>query len=239
MQKVDPIYEGKAKSLITTDDEGILIQSFKNSATAFNGVKKGEFEGKGETNNAISTYLFERLEASGIRTHLVDRCGPTQMRIRRLRMIPLEFVVRNVVAGSLSKRTGLEEGTPIEQPIVETYFKRDDLGDPIFTDAHVRMMGLLTSEQLEEVKALSLRVNDVLVPIFAEARIELVDFKLEFGFDVDGEVLLGDEISPDTCRLWDKASHQKLDKDVFRRDLGDLMEVYHEVARRLGLEETD
>lgn len=233
MQRVEPIYEGKAKSLITTDDEHILIQRFKDSATAFNGVKKGEFASKGETNNAISTHLFERLEEAGVKTHLVERSGPREMKIRRLKMIPLEMVVRNVVAGSLHKRTGLDEGTVLEEPIVETYYKKDELGDPILADTHVRMMNLLSEEELLATKLLSLKVNDVLRPIFEAAGLVLVDFKLEFGVNDGGEIILGDEISPDTCRIWDRKTERKLDKDVFRRDLGDLMEAYHEVARRL------
>ncbi|MFU8805171.1 MAG: phosphoribosylaminoimidazolesuccinocarboxamide synthase [Bradymonadaceae bacterium] len=236
MQNSESIYEGKAKTLLTTDDEGILIQRFKNSATAFNGVKKAEFPGKGELNNAVSTYLFEKLEAAGIPTHFIARPSTTDMRIRRLQIIPLEMVVRNVVAGSLQKRTGLEEGTELKSPIVETYYKRDELNDPIFADTHVYMMGILSEEELDQTKALSLKINEVLVPIFREAGIRLVDFKLEFGTDDDGKLVLGDEISPDTCRLWDFETRQKLDKDVFRADLGDLMEAYHEVAHRLGLE---
>lgn len=229
------IYEGKAKQLLTTDDEQILIQYFKDSATAFNGEKYAEFEGKGALNNAISCFLYEQLRAAGVATHYLEKVDDTQMKVRRLKIIPLEVVVRNVAAGSLSKRTGLDEGAPLPHPIVETYYKKDDLGDPILADAHVLMLELVDAKGLVSLKSRALEVNAVLEPLLAAVGITLVDFKLEFGFSGEGELLLGDEISPDTCRLWDSASNQKLDKDVFRRELADLVETYVVVAQRLGI----
>ncbi|MBA2662996.1 MAG: phosphoribosylaminoimidazolesuccinocarboxamide synthase [Bradymonadaceae bacterium] len=231
----EQIYEGKAKKLLLTDDKNVLLQRFKDSATAFNGVKKAEFAGKGETNNAISTFCFQKLEAAGVPTHFIERVNDRDMLIKRLDMIPLEIVVRNIVAGSLAKRTGLDEGTVVKEPIVETYLKRDDLNDPHLADVHVFMLDILRPDQLERLKQLALKVNATLDPIFERAGMKLVDFKLEFGLDADGQVVLGDEFSPDTSRLWDLETRRKLDKDVFRADLGDLMEVYHEVAARLGV----
>lgn len=230
------IYEGKAKELVTTEDEQILIQRFKNSATAFNGVKYAEFPGKGALNNSISCFLYEKLEQAGIATHFVEKVSDTEMKVRRLTIIPLEVVARNVAAGSLSKRIGWDEGKPLPAPIVETYYKKDELGDPLLADTHILMLKLVEPSILEELKQRALAINDVLRPLFAAANLELIDFKLEFGCDADGTLLLGDEISPDTCRLWDKSTKAKHDKDVFRRDLADLVETYANVAQRLGVE---
>lgn len=229
-------YEGKAKQIISTDDEQIVIQRFKNSATAFNGEKYAEFEGKGELNNAISSYFFERLETLGLKTHYLGKVNANDMRVARLTIFPLEVVVRNIAAGSLSKRLGLPEGTALRQPIVETYYKKDELGDPMLADTHIELLELATSEELAHLKTAGLKVNTLLLELLNEAGIDLVDFKLEFGVTASGEILLGDEISPDTCRLWDKGTGRKLDKDVFRRDIADLVETYEEVARRLGIE---
>jgi phosphoribosylaminoimidazole-succinocarboxamide synthase len=229
-------YEGKAKQLIPTDVEGEVVQRFKDSATAFNGQKKAEIAGKGVTNNAISAEIFRRLEAAQIPTHFLAVESPRDMRVRRLSIIPLEVVVRNVVAGSLHKRLGLEEGQSLEGPIIETYYKRDDLGDPLVNDAHIAALHLCSAEDLDELRAMALRVNEVLLPWFASCGLLLVDFKLEFGRDVEGVLYLGDEISPDTCRIWDAGTLRKLDKDVFRRELGDVMDGYYEVARRLGVQ---
>jgi phosphoribosylaminoimidazole-succinocarboxamide synthase len=234
MSDVTPEYEGKAKQMLAGADASQMVQRFKNSATAFNGVKKAEFEGKGVLNNAISSLFFELLESKGVRTHFIARPNDRDMLVRRLKMIPLEVVVRNVVTGSLAKRTGLAEGTPVEPPIVETYLKNDALGDPILCDCHVLMMKAASAAELEELKSLGLQVNSILRSAFSAAKLQLVDFKLEFGFDPSGAIILGDEISPDTCRIWDEDG-RKLDKDVFRQDLGDLIEVYEEVARRLGV----
>lgn len=236
MSEAKPEYEGKAKQIIPTEDPDVVIQRFKDSATAFNGKKYAEFDGKGRLNNAIASFLFRKLEAAGVPTHFIDRPTPLDMRVRRLSIIPLEVVVRNVVAGSLSQRTGLEEGTALERPIIETYYKRDDLGDPLLAETHVEMLGLATREELDRIFALARQVNEVVGGVMRDAGLTLVDFKLEFGRDNAGEVLLGDEISPDTCRLWDRDTQRKMDKDVFRRDLADLVETYTEVASRLGVE---
>lgn len=233
----DVAYEGKAKQLILLDDDpDHYIQRFKNDATAFNGEKFAQFEGKGELNNAISSFLFEKLEEAGVLTHYIERRTKTDMLISKLEIVPLEVVVRNHVAGSLGRRTGLKEGSKVEPPIVETYYKKDELGDPILADAHIKLLDLVDDENLAEMKEAALRVNEVLRPIFEQAGIRLVDFKLEFGFDAAGGIVLGDEISPDTSRLWDMESGDSLDKDVFRYDKGELIEAYEEVAERLGVE---
>lgn len=231
----EQLYEGKAKQLFLTDDKNTLVQRFKNSVTAFNGEKVSEFAGKGAVNNAISTFCFRRLEDAGLDTHFLSHVNANDMRVKRLEMIPLEIVVRNVVAGSLAKRTGLAEGTEVSPAIVETYFKRDDLHDPILADTHVFMLNILRPEQLSEVKRHALKVNETMQVIFRKAGIILVDFKLEFGWDANNRLVLGDEFSPDTSRLWDVKTGQKLDKDVYRNDLGELMDVYREVARRLDV----
>ena len=230
------LYEGKAKQLIPwAEDEACLIQRFKDSATAFNGVKYAEFEGKGALNQRISAHLYGALHERDIPTHFIKSLNDTDMLVQRLTIVPLEVVVRNVVAGSLAKRLGLPESTPLTDPIVETYYKRDELGDPLLAPVHVFALGICDRDTLDELSRRALAINDALRPIFEQAHLRLVDFKLEFGHDSDGALLLGDEISPDTCRLWDADSSRRLDKDVFRRDLADLIDTYNEVAQRLGL----
>ena len=236
MSDAKPEYEGKAKQILRTEDQSVVIQRFKNSATAFNGEKYAEFEGKGKLNNAISCFLFRKLEDAGVATHFIEMSSPVDMVVRRLEIIPLEIVVRNIVAGSLAVRTGLPEGTQLERPVVETYYKRDDLGDPLLAETHVEMLKLATREELDEIIGVARRVNTVLTEAMFPASLVLVDFKLEFGRTPEGTILLGDEISPDTCRLWDRETGRKMDKDVFRRDLADLVETYAEVAKRLGVE---
>ncbi|MFW5968944.1 MAG: phosphoribosylaminoimidazolesuccinocarboxamide synthase [Persicimonas sp.] len=236
MRDFEVAYEGKAKQLLLLDDRDHYIQRFKDDATAFNGEKFAQFDGKGALNNAISSYLFEELEEAGVHTHYMGQRTRTDMLIRKLEIVPLEVVVRNFVAGSLGRRTGFKEGTAVSPPIVETYYKKDELGDPILADAHIKLLDLVDEENLAVLKEQALRVNEVLRPIFEEADIKLVDFKLEFGFDSSGGIVLGDEISPDTSRLWDMDSGDSLDKDVFRYDKGDLIEAYEEVADRLGVE---
>jgi phosphoribosylaminoimidazole-succinocarboxamide synthase len=237
MKDVDVAYEGKAKQLILLDDDrDHYIQRFKDDATAFNGEKFAQFEGKGALNNAISTFLFEKLEEAGVLTHYIERRTKNDMLIRKLEIVPLEVVVRNHVAGSLGRRTGLKEGSAVTPPIVETYYKKDELGDPILADVHIKLLDLIDDEGLAQLKESALQVNEVLQPIFARASIRLVDFKLEFGVDAAGAIVLGDEISPDTSRLWDMESGDSLDKDVFRYDKGDLIDAYEEVADRLGVE---
>lgn len=235
MTRGEKLYEGKAKIVHATDDADVYIQDFKDSATAFDGKKKGTIGDKGRTNNAISSRLFELLEDSGIPTHFLGVEGDTGMRIRRLDMFPVEFVVRNVAAGSLSKRIGYPEGMALKNPpIVEYYYKDDALGDPLLCMAHLDELQVVTVADLAEATALAKRVNSVLTAFFSERNLTLVDFKLEFGKDASGTIRLGDEISPDTCRLWDADTDEKLDKDRFRRDLGGVEEAYAEVLRRIS-----
>ncbi|MGG3734050.1 phosphoribosylaminoimidazolesuccinocarboxamide synthase [Heyndrickxia coagulans] len=227
------VYEGKAKRLYETEDPDVLRVEYKDSATAFNGVKKAEIEGKGKLNNEISSLIFKRLADKGVKSHFIRKISEREQLVRRVEIIPLEVVVRNVVAGSLAKRLGLEEGTPAGQPVVEFYYKKDELGDPLITEDHVRLLGIASSEDLQFLRKQALVVNESLTGLFAEIGVRLVDFKLEFGRGRDGGILLADEISPDTCRLWDRVTNEKLDKDVFRRDLGSLTEVYQEILNRL------
>ncbi len=229
------LYEGKAKRLFATDRPDELLMEFKDSATAFNGEKKAEFENKGRFNKALTLKLYRELEARGVPTHLVRDAGDITLIVKPVTIIPIELVVRNVIAGSLAKRLGKPEGTPLGAPVVELYYKDDALGDPIINDEHVRELGLATPEELERLKAAGRRVNELLSDVFAHAGLTLVDFKLEFGRlrDDPAQIVLADEISPDTCRLWDAQTGEKMDKDRFRRDLGGLMESYAEVLRRL------
>lgn len=227
------VYEGKAKRLYETEDPDVLRVEYKDSATAFNGVKKAEIEGKGQLNNEISSLIFKRLAEKGVKSHFIRKISEREQLVRRVEIIPLEVVVRNVVAGSLAKRLGLEEGTPVGQPVVEFYYKKDELGDPLITEDHVRILGIASSEDLQFLRKQALAVNESLKALFAEIGVRLVDFKLEFGRGRNGAILLADEISPDTCRLWDQETNEKLDKDVFRRDLGSLTEVYQEILNRL------
>ncbi|AZB41462.1 phosphoribosylaminoimidazolesuccinocarboxamide synthase [Bacillus sp. FJAT-42376] len=228
------LYEGKAKRIYRTEHEGEFLVSYKDSATAFNGEKKTEITGKGRLNNEISVLIFEKLKEAGVANHLIRKVSETEQLVEEVTIIPLEVVVRNTVAGSMAKRLGIEEGTPIPEPIVEFYYKDDALGDPLITESHIKLLNAATPEQTEELKTKALKVNEVLIPYFAERNVRLIDFKLEFGLRKDGTVLLADEISPDTCRLWDKETNEKFDKDVFRRDLGSLTEAYEEILKRLG-----
>lgn len=234
MNKGKLLYEGKAKRLYTTEQEDILFVEYKNSATAFNGEKKAEIEGKGVLNNRITTLIFEKLKECGIDSHFVERISDNVQLVRKVEIIPIEVVVRNIAAGSLAKRLGVEEGTPLKRTIVEFYYKDDNLGDPFINNDHIDILGIATKEEVDSLYEFGLKVNSVLQPIFEEVGVILVDFKLEFGRDKDGNILLADEISPDTCRLWDAETKQKLDKDVFRRDLGNLTDVYEIILARLG-----
>jgi phosphoribosylaminoimidazole-succinocarboxamide synthase len=226
------IYEGKAKKIFTTERPDEVLQYFKDDATAFNAQKRGTIVGKGVINNKVSERLFRLLEQSGIPTHFVERKSDREMLTKKVTIVPVEVVVRNVVAGSLAKRLGLKEEEPIQPPIVEWYYKNDALGDPLIADDHVRLLKLATPEQLAEIKRLALKVNSVLQPFFAERRMILVDFKLEFGVH-NGRLILADEISPDTCRFWDQATKESMDKDRFRKDLGGIEEAYQEVLKRV------
>ncbi|MGI1806804.1 phosphoribosylaminoimidazolesuccinocarboxamide synthase [Exiguobacterium sp. TDN 0502] len=231
---MQPLYEGKAKRLYTTQEQDVLRIVYKDEATAFNGEKKEVFAGKGELNNRLTSHFFEILEQAGIPTHFIERVSEREQLVRRVTIIPLEVVVRNVVAGSLSKRLGIEEGTVLETPIVEFYYKDDTLGDPLVTSSHINLLKIATSKELEELSDKALRVNEVLQPYFRQNGITLIDFKLEYGKTADGTILLADEISPDTCRLWDQATGEHLDKDVFRRNIGSLTETYQTLFNRLG-----
>ncbi|MGE6755905.1 phosphoribosylaminoimidazolesuccinocarboxamide synthase [Rossellomorea sp. NPDC071047] len=234
MEKGTLLYEGKAKQIFATQDEDVVWIQYKNSATAFNGEKKADIDGKGVLNNKISSLLFSKLAEQGIQSHFIKQLSDDEQLVKRVSIIPLEVVVRNVIAGSLSKRLGKEEGTPLQKPIIEFYYKDDDLGDPLITDDHIDYLEIASKEERAEIRDMALSVNEVLLGIFKEAGVTLVDFKLEFGKDRNGAILLGDEISPDTCRLWDSKTNQKLDKDVFRRDIGSLTEVYSIILERLG-----
>lgn len=234
MNKGQLLYEGKAKRLYATDNEEILFVEYKNSATAFNGEKKAEIKGKGTLNNRITTVIFNKLKEHGIDSHFVEQISDHEQLVKKVDIIPIEVVVRNIAAGSLAKRLGVEEGTPLKRTIVEFYYKDDALGDPFINNDHIDILGIASKEEVDKLYELGLKVNSVLQPIFEEVSVILVDFKLEFGRDSEGNVLLADEISPDTCRLWDAETKQKLDKDVFRRDLGSLTEVYEIILSRLG-----
>jgi phosphoribosylaminoimidazole-succinocarboxamide synthase len=232
MEKREMLYEGKAKKVFITDQEGIYLVQYKDDATAFNGEKKGQIGDKGIVNNQLSALFFQALEAAGITTHFVELLSDREMLVRKLNMVPLEVVVRNIAAGSLAKRLGVEEGFELSRPVVELYYKDDALGDPFVNESHAIAMGWANLEELKEMQELGLKVNTELQKILDKAGILLIDFKLEFG-KTDGRIILGDEISPDTCRFWDKETREKLDKDRFRRDLGKVEEAYEEVYRRV------
>ena len=235
MQKKELLYEGKAKKVYATDDEGLCIVSYKDDATAFNGLKKGTIVGKGVVNNRMSNYLFQLLEKQGIQTHYVEELNDRDTVVKKVTIVPLEVIVRNKAAGSLSKRLGLEEGTPMGIPVLEFSYKDDDLGDPMVNEYHILAAGFATKEEVDTISEMALKVNEILCDFFKSVNIELIDFKLEFGKLPTGEIILADEISPDTCRFWDINTHEKLDKDRFRRDLGGVEEAYAEVMKRIGL----
>jgi len=233
MKKLEMIYEGKAKKVYRTEDEKKYIVEYKDDATAFNGEKKGTIVGKGVVNNKMSAALFALLEKEGIPTHQIELLNDRESLVKAVKILPLEVIVRNVVAGSLSKRLGLEEGYTMKETVLEFSYKNDALGDPMINDYHIKAMGYATDEQLETVKQYALKVNEILKKFFLEINIKLIDFKLEFGL-YDNQVILADEISPDTCRLWDAETNKKLDKDRFRRDMGGVEEVYQEVLARIS-----
>lgn len=232
MKKQEMLYEGKAKRLYRTDRADRYLVQFMDDATAFNGAKKGIIQNKGVLNNQISAVLFRLLEERGIPTHFVELCGEREMLVKSLDIIPLEVVVRNIAAGSLSKRLGLPEGTALTRPVIEFYYKSDELGDPMINQDHIGALDLATPDQMEQIKVIALAVNSILLDFLSDKEIDLVDFKLEFGLH-NGDVILGDEISPDTCRFWDHKTHERLDKDRFRRDLGNVEGAYEEIYERL------
>lgn len=227
------LYEGKAKRIYVTENPEIVLVQYKDSATAFNGGKFATIEGKGQLNNQITSLLFQELRASGIDSHFVEQTAKNEQLVKRVSIIPLEVVVRNVAAGSFSKRVGMKEGIPLKRPVVEFYYKDDALGDPLITEDHIDILGLASEADVAELKEKALQINKKLTELFASVGIKLVDFKLEFGKDSEGQILLADEISPDTCRLWDEFSNAKLDKDVFRRGLGSLTEAYEKILEKL------
>lgn len=233
VEVLEQLYEGKAKKVFKTSDDALYMVEYKDDATAFNGEKRGTIEGKGVINNKMSAMLFKELEKQGIETHLVEFVDDTHQLVKRVEIVPLEVIARNVIAGSLSKRVGRPEGEVLPQPILEFSYKNDDLGDPMINRFHATALGLATDEEIDNIIAQALKINELLQAIFDKANLVLVDFKLEFGHTPDGKIILADEISPDTCRLWDKDTHEKLDKDRFRRDLGGVEEAYIEVYNRL------
>ena len=235
MKRLEQLYEGKAKKVFLTDDPDVVIVSYKDDATAFNGIKKGQIKDKGIVNNICSNHLFKLLESKGIPTHYVEQINERETYVKKVQIVPLEVIVRNIAAGSMSKRLGIPEGTVLEKPVVEFSYKDDALGDPLINDDHALALGAATEEELATIKALALKVNDILKEYFAEIGVTLVDFKLEFG-RYKGGIVLADEISPDTCRFWDSKTGEKLDKDRFRRDLDDVDKGYREIKKRMGLE---
>lgn len=230
--KKELLYEGKAKQMYRTDKAGEILVYYKDDATAGNGAKKGTILEKGIMNNKISAFFFELLRENGVENHYISMPSEREMLVKALEIIPIEVVVRNIAAGSLAKRLGMEEGTKLPQPVVELYYKSDALGDPMINHFHIQALGLATSAQIVEIEQTALKVNEILAKHLAEKKIELIDFKLEFGL-CEGKVLLGDEISPDNCRFWDSETREKLDKDRFRRDLGKVEDAYKEVLHRL------
>lgn len=235
MKKLEQLYEGKAKKVFSTDVDGVVIVDYKDDATAFNGEKKGTITGKGVINNRMTNYVFAQLEKEGIPTHLVEELSDRETAVKKVDIVPLEVIVRNVAAGSFSKRMGVEEGKALLCPILEFSYKNDDLGDPFINDDYALALGLATREELDTIKDYTRRVNEFLKKYFLNAGMKLIDFKIEYGKLPDGTIILADEISPDTCRLWDVETNEKLDKDRFRRDMGNVEEAYNEVFRRLGL----
>ena len=237
MQKMEQLYEGKAKKVYRTEDPEILIVDYKDDATAFNGLKKGTITGKVVINNQMSNRLMQMLETKGVPTHFVKELSQRETLVKRVSIVPLEVIVRNIAAGSFSKRYGVEEGLRFDAPIVEFSYKNDELGDPLLNDDHAVALKAATRSEIETIRTYALRINDILKAFWAECGVTLVDFKLEFGKTSDGSILLADEISPDTCRLWDSSTGEKLDKDRFRRDLGGVEEAYTEIMRRLNAHE--
>ena len=234
MEKQELLYEGKAKKIYATDEQDVLWVAYKNEATAFNGQKKAEISGKAQLNNQISSLLFSMLHEQGITTHFVKQLSDHEQAVKKVEIVPLEVVVRNATAGSLAKRIGVEEGIRFEQPIVELYYKDDALGDPLILAEHAIFLKAATQEEIDSLKAQALQINEILSKFFKDKDIFLVDFKLEFGRTSQGDIILADEISPDTCRFWDVNTNEKLDKDRFRRDLGNVKEAYIEIFNRIS-----
>lgn len=232
MKKLEQLYEGKAKKVFKTEDENLLIVDYKDDATAFNGEKKGTIVGKGVVNNTMSNIIFEKLEEAGVPNHFVQQLSPRETVVKAVEILPLEVIIRNISAGSFAKRYGVKEGIVFDKPTFELSYKNDDLGDPLMCESHALALKLATEEQIETIRGYALKVNEFLKKFFLERDLKLVDFKIEFGL-FQGEVILADEISPDTCRLWDVNTNEKMDKDRFRRDLGNIEDTYQEVFNRI------
>ncbi len=233
MKKLEQLYEGKAKKVFATDDPNVVLVDYKDDATAFNGLKKGTITGKGVINNRVTNFLMKMLEKNGIPTHYIEEISDRETLVKRVTIVPLEVIVRNIAAGSLSKRLGLPEGAKLKKTVLEYCYKNDELGDPMVNDYHIAAMGWVSEEDLKQIAAYSFRINDLLTKFLKQSEIELIDFKLEFGKTADGQLVLADEISPDTCRFWDSKTHEKLDKDRFRRDMGGVEDAYQEILKRL------
>lgn len=233
MKKCEQLYEGKAKKVFATDDKAMVIVSYKDDATALDGLKKGTIRGKGAINNRMSNHLMQLLEKNGVKTHFVEELNDRETVVRKVQIVPLEVIIRNISAGSFAKRYGVEEGIVFKEPTIEFSYKNDDLHDPLINSYHALALGLATKEELETIKSMAFKVNSVLKEYFLSLGVKLVDFKLEFGRLPDGTIVLADEISPDTCRFWDAKTNEKLDKDRFRRDLGNVEEAYREMMRRV------
>ena len=233
MEKMEQLYEGKAKKVFATDDPNVVIVSYKDDATAFNGLKKGTIVGKGVINNRMSNHMMRKLEAQGVPTHYIEELNDRETAVKKVQIVPLEVIIRNISAGSFAKRFGVEEGIVFDEPTIEFSYKNDELGDPLMNAYHAVALKAATWEEINLIKKYAFQVNDLLKGFLKGVGIDLVDFKLEFGKTADGTIVLADEISPDTCRLWDETTHEKLDKDRFRRDLGGAEEAYIEVMRRL------
>ena len=233
MEKKEQLYEGKAKKVFATDDANLVIVSYKDDATAFNGEKKGTIAGKGAINNVMSNHMFQLLEQQGVPTHFVEQLSDRETVVKKVSIVPLEVIVRNISAGSFAKRYGVKEGIVFDEPTFELSYKNDDLGDPLMNDYHAIALKLATREEIELIKSMTFKVNEVMKQYFDTLNVTLVDFKLEFGKTADGQIVLADEISPDTCRLWDKTTGEKLDKDRFRRDMGGVEEAYQEIMKRV------
>ena len=232
LQKKEQLYEGKAKKVFATEDPDYVIVDYKDDATAFNGEKKGTIRGKGVVNNRMTNYMFKLLEKEGVPTHFVEELNDRETVVKKVEIVPLEVIVRNVAAGSFSKKLGIEEGTPLKRPTLEFSYKNDELGDPFITDYYALGLGLATEEEIAEITKYAFMVNDFMLKFFKEHNVDLIDFKIEFG-RFHGKIILADEISPDTCRFWDSTTHEKLDKDRFRRDMGGVEDAYSEMMRRV------
>ncbi len=233
MEKIQQLYEGKAKKVYATEDPNFYIVDYKDDATAFNGLKKGTIVGKGAINNRVTNHLMRMLESKGIPTHFVKELSDRETLVKKVEIVPLEVIVRNIAAGSLAKRLGLEEGVKMKSTVLEYSYKDDALGDPMVNEYHIRAMGFATEEEMQTISSYALKINEILSEYLKDMNIELIDFKLEFGRTPDGTIVLADEISPDTCRFWDSVTHEKLDKDRFRRDLGNVEGAYQEIMKRL------